>query len=167
MPLDGQKITAKNGKEIWDMYYTENQTDRLFTHWIPCPYREIQFRGWCIALNRWVYGDLITTEFRGCNPPCISYGNTCAQVHEDSIGQFTGQEDCMGNRIYEGDIVALETGSLNVKGDVEYSRNEGAVVFSDGHFYVKKYPLWEKIISGKGVVVVGNHYESMLQKKRP
>ena len=67
--------------------------------------RQILFRGYSEALNKWVEGDLVQ---QGVG--CIIYEhiqdrpNRVIEVHPDSVGQFTGKIDINGVKVFEGDI---------------------------------------------------------------
>lgn len=93
--------------------------------------REILFRGKRIANGKWVYGDLMhTNSMRGgerlveiwvnlpigeTDPNKVEYG----VVDSSTIGQFTGQTDMAGRRIFDGDIVDIrgENGYWQVEWD--------------------------------------------------
>ncbi|MVW93671.1 hypothetical protein FCL53_17045 [Elizabethkingia meningoseptica] len=60
--------------------------------------REILFRGKRVDNNEWVYGYL--RSFDEIN----NY-----YVDKKTVGQFTGLMDCKGNRIFEGDILKINT----------------------------------------------------------
>jgi hypothetical protein len=85
--------------------------------------REILFRGYSEALNKWVEGGIYTYE--GEVTIIHKQGNNLMHntpVHPDSVGQFTGEIDINGVKVFEGDID--EDGSL-----VEYSN--GSFILTD------------------------------------
>lgn len=75
--------------------------------------REIGFRGKTIKGGEWKYGDLIKTNGATGDGWAIQYydpesGWMVEDVRENTIGQFIGLVDSMGQRIYEGDILNVE-----------------------------------------------------------
>jgi len=104
------------------------------------PSREILFRGKNPDINRWLYGDLYRTGGRiYINEEEDVYGLThraCGDVDPKTVGQFIGLFDKRGTKVFEGDIVRINTHFWHlVSDDFEY-RYDG----EKGHaLYVVKW----------------------------
>jgi uncharacterized phage protein (TIGR01671 family) len=133
--------------------------------------RLIEFRGLNKKTNDWVYGDLIHTpektkriiwfELKGEIPLDVDYNSFNEVVETESVGQFTGLIDSKGNKIFEGDLVRIETED----GEYVLGKGENEVKFIDGqwHPYIEYgeywYGLGQLYDQDIRVNVIGNIYE--------
>lgn len=86
--------------------------------------REIKFRGWQRELKKWIYGDLIHTNFGPFIFEWMGSFENRVQVESDSIGQFTGLKDKRGNEIYEGDIIRYDLRAGLGEPEIKYKKRE-------------------------------------------
>ena len=139
--------------------------------------REILFRGKRIDNGEWVEGAFLNDRdgaFYICPAVSdISYedgGNRRRigcwyKVDPSTVGQYTGLKDKNGERIFEGDIIAVpyEEDRDPVEGIFIYYEN-GKVYFDETYFgwYIKfvgdELSLWE--FDGCGVEIIGNIHDN-------
>lgn len=123
--------------------------------------REILFRGKRTFCNEWVFGDLghypdrtkIDTHENG--QPWRGY-----DVFPETVGQFTGLTDKNGDKIFEGDIVAIIGRKCIQHSVVKYYRGSLYVDFQDHPGYGKrKVPLYD-FTNNVSFVVIGNIHDN-------
>ena len=139
--------------------------------------REILFRGKRLDNGDWVEGAFLNDRdgsFYICPAVSdISYGDggnrrrigCWYKVDPSTVGQYTGLKDKNGERIFEGDIIAVpyEEDRDPVEGIFIYYEN-GKVYFDETHFgwYVKfvgdELSLWE--FDDCGVEIIGNIHDN-------
>jgi uncharacterized phage protein (TIGR01671 family) len=117
--------------------------------------REILFRAKRIDCNEWVYGFLVANQY-------IAAKQTAAhnmtdeifgcfyEVNPETIGQYIGLNDCNGDRIFENDIVEINS----QVGMVVYDPAIYRLANKDGDFITDDYPNWDNYI------VIGNIHDN-------
>ena len=106
--------------------------------------REILFRGKRVDNGEWVYGN----------------------VELQTVGQYTGMTDCEGNKIFEGDMLALSGSYEEIDGSsVDYTENY-EVLYKNAAFYAcnaeHKVMLSELVASMENtdhLEIAGNIYD--------
>jgi hypothetical protein len=130
--------------------------------------REILFRGYSEALNKWVEGNLIN-RFTDNDPMGIKYKSDFSsnlaiqvnpesfencrihEVHPDSVGQFTGLVDTEQSKIFEFMRVRVATGF------------EGVVRFRSGSFIIEsesgEFFYINEFVSHLHLTITGNTFK--------
>lgn len=121
--------------------------------------REIKFRG-RVPDKGWLYGDL---RHIGNNLIYIvdKFGHG-SSVNPNTVGQFTGLEDCEGREIYEGDIVRFTEAYTGVLGDELVHDVVGVVRYVYCEFKIVSHgvsELWAPSLM-EGVRVIGNVHDN-------
>lgn len=126
--------------------------------------RTIKFRGKRRDTEKWIYGDLLTSDGTECE---ISDWNKIDysryDVIPETVGQFTGLLDKNGKEIYEGDIVSVKDFT-----NVYLSPYIGKVIFRGGQWsveYYKEYrccpPLFFDDFADRKTEVIGNIHDNL------
>lgn len=128
--------------------------------------REIKFRGKRLDTGEWIYGDLIRNvedAFAIVPPFGISTDRLGEyEVHEETIGQFTGLQDKNGKEVYEDDFVRIPATMLNAE-------IIGVVKYEKGSFFVRSifsgcssdlgWVFRERMVGEPTAQIIGNIYD--------
>lgn len=118
--------------------------------------REILFRGKRMDNGEWVFGDLRHIFYGECYLHIVDNSNglnnsVCGlEVDPSTVGQFTGLEDKLGTKIFEGDVIDDLGVEYIVVFDSDYAQFRG------------KFDGWNAEIShiASRCEVIGNIYDN-------
>lgn len=146
--------------------------------------REILFRGKRVDNGEWVYGNLVEWLNETKDVSIIAHPFGCCidevgnlvlieepfvcKVHPETVGQYTGMTDKNGNKIFEGDILALSGSCQEIDGSiVDYIENY-EVEYKNAAFYAcnveHKVMLSELVVSMETndyLAIIGNIYDGV------
>lgn len=119
--------------------------------------REILFRGKTLYEGEWITGYL-SKEPADSNYYIQPVGkNICDVVNPETVGQYTGVDDCTGRKIFEGDLVK---GFDNYTGEI-YQDVTGLVKFYKGSFGAEWNNCFEPFsITDDEIIVIGNIHDN-------
>lgn len=132
--------------------------------------KDILFRGKSIRSNEWVFGGFhyvtdLDLHLILKDSKRIKYDS----VYSTSVGQFIGLCDCDGNKVFEGDIIAVNGEYPKV---IAYREDHAAFCMANTDDLCKIYlDPWQRISSDwwndfkREIKIIGNTYDNPLGKE--
>ena len=128
--------------------------------------REIIFRGKRLDNGEWVYGSLFVGFKKSyiCPEAIAMYnfdGALClggfVEVDPSTVGQYIGQEDTNGKKIFEGDILLLD----DIKGIVNYGTGCFCVELPHPDYLYRNNPAIDIVLNEyPGLEIIGNAHDN-------
>lgn len=117
--------------------------------------REILFRGKRVDDGKWVYGYCYELEKKPMISSCVK--REAYEIYPETVGQYTGVEDCTGRKIFEGDLVK---GFDSYTGEM-YQDITGIVEFRKGCFGAIWNGYFEPFaICDDEIIITGNVHDN-------
>ena len=124
--------------------------------------RTIKFRGKDIANEEWIYGSLVTDGYKyHIVGELETEAHEYNEVEKETVGQFTGLKDSLGNDIYEGDLLSRNTGLTY---QVYWNNNESGFNMKNTSWADDDCPMNFYNVEGRFEVVGNIHDNPELNK---
>lgn len=124
--------------------------------------RVIKFRGIDVANGDWIYGSLVIVNdgfhiLQDEEDTAHDYN----RVDEETVGQFTGLHDKLGNEVYEGDLLSRST---DLTYQVYWNNNESGFNMKNTSWVDDDCPMNFYNVEGRFEVVGNIHDNPELNK---